>query len=683
MDQSRRRAHQLRRQNRVLVELSRSEEIARGDLAAAFRQITEAAAITLDIERVGIWLYNDKRTAIECHDLYECGCDTHSSGLELLAADHPHYFRALEEDRTLAAHDALSDPRTAEFADTYLAPLGITSMMDAPVMKGHRLVGVICHEHVGPRRRWTLEDQAFAGSMTDFVAMAMQARERAEAERVAIEREARLTEAQQVAHIGSFEWDLVANRCTWSDELYRIFGFAPGGFTPGVDSMLERVVPSDRDHLRCKLESAIASGDRLDVDYRVDRPDGSLCMISCHGKVERDERDRPVRVIGTVQDITDRKRARLLQEGRSGVLEQIAAGASLHDVLNTLVFGMERVNPRMLCSVLLLDSERRLRLGAAPSLPDFYNKAIDGLEIGPGSGSCGTAAATGQRVVVEDIATHPYWIDYRDLAEAADLRACWSEPIRSADGDVLGTFAIYYREPRSPDQTDLEIITTSAPLAGVAIECIRARHRQALLMRELDHRVKNNLTMVLSIAEQTVTSAGTLGQFTPIFRERIRSLAVAHELLARTSWEGAEFRELADRILEPYGPAKILLEGEEVVLPANVAPALCMVLQELASNATKYGSLSVPEGRVSVEWSTGPNPGQGRGGRQLRIQWIERNGPPVGPPKRRGFGTELIEHMISYQLHGESELDFQEHGVRCTLVVPLEPASSGMEDATT
>ncbi|MHC4142668.1 MAG: GAF domain-containing protein, partial [Planctomycetota bacterium] len=131
----------------------------------------------------------------------------------------------------------------------------------------------------------------------------------------------------------------------------------------------------------------------------------------------------------------------------------------------------------MLGSILLLDEEKeRLRRhGAAPSLPDFYNEAVDGLEIGPGVGSCGTAAYTGGRVIVEDVMTHPHWAPFREVAQRAGLRACWSEPIVSSTNEVLGTFAMYYSEPRGPDQADLDIIRSAASLAGIAIEHTRAQ----------------------------------------------------------------------------------------------------------------------------------------------------------------------------------------------------------------
>jgi PAS domain S-box-containing protein len=172
-----------------------------------------------------------------------------------------------------------------------------------------------------------------------------------------------------------------------------------------------------------------------------------------------------------LRDITEIQKTEALQLGRNMVLERLALGAPLVEVLSSLVDISEKNNPGMLCSVLLLDKEKKhLLYGAAASLPDFYNEAINGLKIGSGVGSCGTAAYTGKRVIVEDIMTHPYWIAFRGIAKKVGLRACWSEPIFSSTGQVLGTFALYYREPRAPDSSDLEFIKSTAHLAGIAIE---------------------------------------------------------------------------------------------------------------------------------------------------------------------------------------------------------------------
>ncbi|MFQ5619756.1 MAG: PAS domain S-box protein, partial [Rhodospirillales bacterium] len=193
----------------------------------------------------------------------------------------------------------------------------------------------------------------------------------------------------------------------------------------------------------------------------------------------KESRTRDGGIAVTLTDITENKRAELLQKGRAKVLERLAAGAPLEEVLTLLVAATEEVEPGMLCSVLLLDKEgKRLRHGAAPHLPDFYNQAIDGLEIGPGAGSCGNAAHTGERTIVEDVMAHPYWVKFRQLAKKAKLRACWSQPILSAAGEVLGTLAIYYREPRAPGQSDLDLIGTAAHLAGIAVE--RKRAEEAL-----------------------------------------------------------------------------------------------------------------------------------------------------------------------------------------------------------
>jgi diguanylate cyclase (GGDEF)-like protein/PAS domain S-box-containing protein len=181
-------------------------------------------------------------------------------------------------------------------------------------------------------------------------------------------------------------------------------------------------------------------------------------------------------------DITDRRRAERHNQARNKVLELIAEGASLRETLNTLILNLEEEEPGILGSILLLDADGwHLRTGAAPNLPAFYNQAIDGLEIGEAVGSCGTAAYTRQRVVVADIQSHPSWEGYRELASKAGLAACWSEPIFSSKGRLLGTFAIYSRFPGEPSEDDLRLIEQAANLASIAIE-----HRQA--QEELKHR---------------------------------------------------------------------------------------------------------------------------------------------------------------------------------------------------
>jgi PAS domain S-box-containing protein len=158
------------------------------------------------------------------------------------------------------------------------------------------------------------------------------------------------------------------------------------------------------------------------------------------------------------------------------VLSLIRARAALSETLSALCTHVERLYVGMSCSVLLLDSDGvSLRHCAAPSLPEDYIHAIDGVKIGPSTGSCGTAAYRRQPVIVSDIAVDPLWNDYRHLALPHSLRACWSTPIPSQDGTILGTFAVYYREPRSPEARHLQLIAHATHLAGVAIEHDRAR----------------------------------------------------------------------------------------------------------------------------------------------------------------------------------------------------------------
>jgi len=161
----------------------------------------------------------------------------------------------------------------------------------------------------------------------------------------------------------------------------------------------------------------------------------------------------------------------------------MAAGNQLAVVLEAIALSVEAEAQNTMCSILLLDETgRRLTLGAGPSLPDDYNAAIEGVEIGPDVGSCGTAAFLNQRVIVEDIQTNPLWVDFKDLAAEAGLRACWSQPIRDAGGDVLGAFAIYHRRVQAPVAEDIVFIESAAELAAIAI--LRQREQDELAQSE-------------------------------------------------------------------------------------------------------------------------------------------------------------------------------------------------------
>ncbi len=189
-------------QSRVLVQLARLRALERQDLAGAMREITEAAAETIEAERVSVWLYDEERTRIRCVDLFERAKREHGSGTELLAKDYPAYFRALESSRVIAAHEARTDPRTCEYTPGYLVPHGITSMLDVPIRLGGKMVGIVCHEHVGAARRWTADEQTFAGSIGDMVSLAMEVDERRRTEQALREAEEQFRQAQKMEAVG-------------------------------------------------------------------------------------------------------------------------------------------------------------------------------------------------------------------------------------------------------------------------------------------------------------------------------------------------------------------------------------------------------------------------------------------------------------------------------------------------
>jgi PAS domain S-box-containing protein len=189
--------------------------------------------------------------------------------------------------------------------------------------------------------------------------------------------------------------------------------------------------------------------------------------------------------LANVADFTERNRAEELEKFRSGALQLIVEGSPLEQIFNAIVQGIEKIDPTALCSILLISPDGdQLLHSAASNLPAFYMEAIDGLPIAKGEGSCGTAAHSGERVIVENIQVHPYWMKYRDIAAQAGLVSCWSEPIRDSSQQVLGTFAIYHRAPSTPTPNDIQLIGHVSTLVSLAIE---RKYAELTLANYRDH----------------------------------------------------------------------------------------------------------------------------------------------------------------------------------------------------
>jgi hypothetical protein len=164
----------LRKHVDTFLELMTQRSLFLGDALTTYRRITEAAAVAIDVARVSVWLVDPAVTKISCADLFDREKSVHSFGMELFAKDFAPYFNALKQQRTIAAHDAHTDPRTSCFSLSYLTPLGINSMLDVPIWVNQDMVGVVCHEHVGPKRTWNRDEEQFAYLMANFASLALE-----------------------------------------------------------------------------------------------------------------------------------------------------------------------------------------------------------------------------------------------------------------------------------------------------------------------------------------------------------------------------------------------------------------------------------------------------------------------------------------------------------------------------
>jgi diguanylate cyclase (GGDEF)-like protein/PAS domain S-box-containing protein len=307
----------------------------------------------------------------------------------------------------------------------------------------------------------------------------------------------RMQFSMAAAQLGEWELDLATGIIRSSPLYAQCFGYTEPVENWTLDKVLAHLHPEDRDRVLNIYTVAIAEQHSAKFEFRVIWRDQSVHWITAHAAVKIKD-GKPVCLQGIISDITEQKLTEILVLGQKKAFELAVRGAPLEDVLSLLALtAEEHAGGSILASILLLDADgRHLTHCAAPSLPPSYSQALDGVEIGPNVGSCGTAAFRQEVVVVRDIQTDPLWTDYRDLAAAHNLRACWSAPIISPGGKVQGTFAFYYTEVRDPKPQEGEAMTLLVNTAALVLDRQReadARRATAKALQDAQSTLESTL----------------------------------------------------------------------------------------------------------------------------------------------------------------------------------------------
>ena len=498
------------RQRNALIALTGIQPMETDDQEAAFRRITEAHARALGVARVGIWRYTEDRTAIRCADLYDMSSHHHSSGMELPAASYPAYFEALEEMDVIAVEDALADPRTRDFHETYLRPLGITSMLDAPIHVGGHVDGVLCSEHVGPLRLWTGDEKTFAAAVANVVSLSLEATERRKAEEAVKEIQRRFEIVARATNDAVWDWDLTTDEIWWSEGFETLFGYRRDKIGSSSASRTSRIHPDDADRVISAIRSRIGgAGEAWAGEYRFLKADGTYAYVLDRGFVVRDGSGKAVRMVGGMTDITSRKKAELDLARLNRALKMLS---SCNEAV-TRAEGEEDLLTRICRVAVETGGYRMAWVGYAQDDPGRSVRpiAFAGVENGylseirlswdenspTGQGPGGRSIRSGQAVVCENVEADDSFFHWMGAALARGYRSVICLPLRSGER-TFGFLGLYGSETRSVGADEIKLLQELADDLALGIGTIRSR-----LERQRTEDV------VLKVAQSASSGTGT------------------------------------------------------------------------------------------------------------------------------------------------------------------------------
>ncbi|MEW9614398.1 chemotaxis protein CheB [Shinella sp. S4-D37] len=450
-----------------------------------------------------------------------------------------------------------------------------------------------------------------------------------EARKASLASEERLRLALEAGQLGSWELDVTTGTAVRSLRHDEIFGYETLLPEWSYQIFVRHILPEDRDEVDRRFRTAIETGNEWNFQCRIQRLDSEIRWIEVSGRPAREADGTVTRMSGIVADITERRESELHAQRLAAIVRSSEDAIISKDMDGTIVSWNQ----------------------GAERLFGYSNDEIVGKSVMTLIPPDRHAEEAG---IMDRVRRGDHIQHYETIRQRKDGSSVWVSlsisPIQDARGVVIGASKI------ARD-------TTERRLAD--------EHRQ-ILVGELNHRVKNTLAVVQSIASQTLGGASSMAEARDAFSSRLMNLAKTHDVLTRESWTGANLADIVADTIKPHagGQSRFRIEGPCLQLAPSAALAVSMALHELSTNAAKYGALSTDMGRVEIFWRV-----EGDGEmRRLALRWRESGGPDVIKPTRKGFGSRLIGRALATELGGKVRVEYKPSGVVCTIVAPLPHA---------